>query len=262
MIQDRPNAPGNRNSTGLTITFSICLVAAGLFFVGLQLSHLPVPDTSDLPGDLVDAAVEAGATAPALDPLDPLLQRRTIVVTEGINERTSREVVQKLFHLDAAAPGTDIHLWLASSGGWVDAAFTIVDAMEAIESTVHVTCVGGCYSAGSLVLAGGTGTRTVSRNALVMVHANREDSSEPFSFGRLSLKRFDRFYREHANLPPEWFPLTGDKAYYLSAPEAVESGLADRIAPNRHPRLPGGTAEPGNGDPGQKASLRATTGPE
>ena len=223
------------STTGFAMVLAILLVAAGLFSVARVLRDLPLPDPSDFAGDLVDGAMEAGAVTPKLDPDDPLLERRIIVVTEGINERTSREITQKLFYLDALAPGEAIDLWIASSGGWVDAAFTIVDAMEAIRSPVNTTCIGGCYSAGSLVLAAGTGQRTVSPNALVMVHANREDSSEPYSFGRLSVQRFDRFYREHARLPEEWYPLTGDRTYYLSPREAVEFGLADAVAPAPHP---------------------------
>ncbi len=236
------------NLAAFALAVSLLALAAALVHVGSRLGELARLDTSVLAGDLVDAVTEAGLPAPRLDPEDPLLARRTIVVTEGINERTAREVVQKLLYLDAREPGRDIHLVLASPGGWLDAAFTIVDAMETIRSRVDTTCVGGCYSAGSVILAAGTGRRRVSRNALVMVHANREDSSEPFSFGRLSLARFDRFYREHASLPGEWFPLTGSKTYYLSPEEAVRYGLADEIIEPRHPES--GRKEPPGPDPG------------
>ena len=243
MTPDRHHTPSRPPvAPALVVAVPLLLIALGLFHLAGTLGARPGLDTSALATDLVDEATEAGFPARNLDPRDPLLAERIIVVTEGINERTAREVVQKLFHLEAVEPGRPIDLMIASPGGWVDAAFTIVDAMETISSPVNTHCLGGCYSAGSMILAAGTGERVLSRNALVMVHANREDSSRPFSFGRLSVQRFDTFYRQHADPPEEWFPLTGERTYYLSARQAVEYGLADRIADRSHTVPGGGTA--------------------
>lgn len=218
---------------------SICILAASLTYVGATLSgvHDSLPDigSESLAADLVDQETEAGYFPAALDPSDPLLSQRKIVVTTAINERTSRDVVEKLFYLDSTGTGDHIDLFIASPGGWLDAAFTIIDAIESVQSKVNTHCLGGCYSAGSMILVAGTGTRTISRNALVMVHANLDDSSEPYSFERLALKRFHRLYQEKAHLPDDWYPLTGEDTYYLSPDEAKGFGLVDVISDHEPP---------------------------
>jgi ATP-dependent Clp protease protease subunit len=101
--------------------------------------------------------------------------------------------------------------------------------MRLITAPVNTWALGGCYSAGAIVLAGGTGTRSATPNSLLMVHANVEESAEDFSSGQLGVERENRFWLEHAKLPSKWFPLTSDTSYYLSPEQALEYGLIDSV---------------------------------
>lgn len=178
---------------------------------------------------IIDYGIETGAHHAPLDPADPLLASRKIVITADINERTARDVVARLFHLAAIDPDTPIDLYVSTQGGWVDSAFTIIDAMRLIDPPVNTWAIGGCYSAGAMILSAGTGTRYSTDSAILMVHATMEDSEEPFSHGRIGLERYERLWHQTAALPEDWFPLLAESLYYLTPEEALEYGMIDEI---------------------------------
>lgn len=180
--------------------------------------------------DRVDAEIEAGFGATVVSADDPLLEARTIVVTHGINERTAADVIARLLVLDARDPGVPIDLVMSTQGGWVDAAFAIVDVMESLESPVNTWAVGGCYSAGTLIVAAGTGRRVASENALLMVHANLDDPPADGTWESLEQARYETLWRRVATLPEDWYPMTFDRTHYLGPEDALGYGLVDEIA--------------------------------
>ena len=181
---------------------------------------------------LVDGLTDSGVAAPSLDPDEPLLAQRRIVVAEGMNELTARHVVERLLYLDRLDPEEPIDLLLCTSGGWTDSAFAIVDTMRSIDAPVDVTAIGGCYSAGTLILAAGTGVRAATPNALMSVHVNDyyRDVDE-FHSDTTELERFRALYDRHTDVPAEWFETPGDNQYYFDAERALEMRLIDEIAP-------------------------------
>ncbi len=180
--------------------------------------------------DRVDAEIEAGFDAAVVSADDPLLATRTIVVTHGINERTAADVIARLLVLDARDPGVPIDVVMSTQGGWVDAAFAIVDVMQSLESPVNTWAVGGCYSAGTLIVAAGTGQRVASENALLMVHANLDPPPADGTWESLEQARYEALWRQVATLPEAWYPMTFDRTHYLGPEDALRYGLVDDIA--------------------------------
>lgn len=185
--------------------------------------------------DLVDLFNESGFGVMPLDPEDPLLKRRIVLIAEGMNERTARRVVESLVYLDAEDPDTPIDLRLVTGGGWTDSAFTIVDTMRAIHAPVNVTALSGCYSAGTVILAAGTGTRTATPNTILSVHVNELQPDEDEGLGehdykRHELARFRGVYERFTSVPKAWFDEPGDNQYYLDAEQALQMELIDAIA--------------------------------
>jgi ATP-dependent Clp protease protease subunit len=215
---------------------TLALAAAALacasvaWFVVRVLGDLQAP--YELFQSLVDAQVEGGAPPAALDATDPLLARRTIVVTSSINEHAAAHVIPRLHYLSALDPAAPIELFVTTTGGWRDSAFAIIDTMRLIDAPVNTTAVGGCYSAGTLVVAGGTGTRAATADALLMLHANLQESDAPYAQESRELARERRFWRIHARLPETW-RLDADESYYLTATEAKALGIVDVV---REPR--------------------------
>lgn len=234
-------------SSRLRTALVVCVVLVGLGGIGmaamilqdLRIVAATLADPMPLIEQVVDEYLSANPRAPALRADDPLLLDRTILVTANINEYTAKDVAARLLYLNAVDPQRPIDLYLSTQGGWVDSAFTIIDAMDRIEAPVNTWAIGGCYSAGALILAAGTGRRFATPNAVLMIHASLdEDPKRPYSYERLALERYERVWRERANLPEEWFPMVGGEEYYLSAREALQFKLIDEIAPPRKHNAP------------------------
>jgi ATP-dependent Clp protease protease subunit len=210
----------------LTLLSLAAACAAVAWMVSIVWRH--VEDPYWVMQTWVDAEVDAGAPAAAIDPADPLLRRRLIVITASINERSAAHVIPRLHYLaqlDAKAP---IDLVVSTTGGWRDSAFAIIDTMRMISAPVNTWAIGGCYSAGTLIVAGGTGTRSATRDALLMVHANLEASDDPFAQEGREFTREQRFWKERAHLPIDWALDSGD-SYYLTAAEAEQFGIVDVV---------------------------------
>lgn len=178
---------------------------------------------------LVDRLNESGYGHPALDTDDPLLKSRVILVCEGMNERVARRVIEQLLYLDMANPTAPIDLRIATSGGWTDSAFAIVDTMRSIKAPVNVTAIGGCYSAGTVVLAAATGTRAATPNTLLSIHVNDFQPGDDMEMDTRELTRFRDLYRRYTKVPEEWFEQNGDNQWYLDPEQALGLGLIDEI---------------------------------
>jgi ATP-dependent Clp endopeptidase proteolytic subunit ClpP len=225
-----------RLRTALLAVAAVAVLAvlggAALLVRDLRTIAANLADPQPLVEQFIDEYLSANPRAPALRPDDPLLKSRKILVTSNINESTAKDVTARLLYLNAVDPHRPIDLLLSTQGGWIDSAFTIIDAMELIQAPVNTWAIGGCYSAGALILAAGTGRRYATPNAVLMIHASLdEDSKHPYSYERLALDRYERVWRERAKLPDEWFPMIGGEEYYLSPQEALQFQLVDEIVP-------------------------------
>jgi ATP-dependent protease ClpP protease subunit len=210
------------------------LAVAALLLQDLRIIAATIADPVPLVEQVVDEYLAANPRGPELRADDPLLLDRIILVTANINEYTAKDVAARLLYLNAVDPHRPIDLYLSTQGGWVDSAFTIIDVMDLIEAPVNTWAIGGCYSAGALILAAGTARRYATPNAVLMIHASLdEDSRRPYSYERLALERYQRVWRERAALPDAWFPMVGGEEYYLSPQEALKFRLIDEIAPPR-----------------------------
>lgn len=205
----------------------------GIGVVAWQLRELTdvLADPQPLVEQVIDEYLAAVPAEPPLRPDDPMVTSRTILVTANINEYTAKDVAARLLYLDALDARRPIDLYLSTQGGWVDSAFTIIDVMERIHAPVNTWAIGGCYSAGVLILAAGTGHRYATPNAVLMIHASLdEDTKESYSYERLALERYERIWRTRAALPDDWFPMVGGEEYYLSPQQALDFKLIDEIA--------------------------------
>ena len=184
----------------------------------------------ELPDIAVDELVEAGWLTRSPVGEDPLLKDRMILLTHAINEHTARAVVERLFVLNGQDSAAPIDLYLASPGGWSGITYTIIDAINSIDAPVNTRAVGLCYSACAMVLTAGSGRRTATPNTILMVHAH-EPSDD---FDRLDIARDEKLWRENSSLPEDWYPMTAEKEYYLTAEQALNYKIIDEImSPNK-----------------------------
>ena len=193
-----------------------------------------IPAFSDY-NELTAQILETGITQPDLD--DPLLQQRSIIIAGDINAHTTRNVVAKLLFLDKQSPGEPIDLYIKTPGGREADAYAIIDLFSHIQSPVNTHAIGNCESAGAMILAAGTGTRTAAKNSLVMIHSTdmRTDPRDSFNGATRSERRERDFWKRVADLPDDWFPFIRERTYYLSPDQAVGYKVVDRTHTQAEP---------------------------
>lgn len=206
---------------------SMGLQAAGTMWLAKRLDVTQL--TMNRYENYIDEQIDAGLFDVDASDDDPLLKQRIIVLGYNINSRAAKEAAAKLFYLNSLDPETPIDLYISTQGGYGDSAFTIIDAIRMIDAPVNTRAFGGCYSSGALVLAAGTGTRVLTENTIIMVHANLGDSSAKYTFDHLARERYERFWRESARLPRDWYPMTTGRGYYLSPEDALKFKIVDEI---------------------------------
>ena len=178
--------------------------------------------------DFAEQFSAEGIFYPPNDLDDPLLKDRKIIINASINEQTSKEVVRKLLYLNSIDKKTPIELYISTQGGWYDSAFAIIDAFHAIEAPVHTIGIGGCYSAGAVLMASGTGKRIAYPNTLFSIHISHCENEDDRPYSQFP-DRVNGFLQKLTKLPANWFPLEAGRSYYLTASEAKKFGLIDSI---------------------------------
>ncbi len=237
------NEPETRALSRLVAIFGIVAAAILLiqtaFLGGLGVMiYRAIPDLSGTLSDFVDEQIDAGEEVPRLDVDDPLLRTRKVLLYHDVNSRTAKDVSARLIYLSQIDPAKPIDLYISTQGGWEDNAFAIIDTMRTIAAPVNTWAVGGCYSAGVLILTAGTGRRYATEDSVLMIHANLEKpEGDAYSYPPLAQQRYEKVYKETAALPPAWYPMTTDQQYYLAPAEALKMKLIDEVVPVWRPMV-------------------------
>lgn len=170
-----------------------------------------------------------------------LLKERIIFLGEEVNEVTASLVVAQLLFLESEDPNKDIHLYINSPGGVVTAGLAIYDTMNYIKCDVSTICIGMAASMGAFLLAGGTkGKRLALPNAEIMIHqpsgGAKGMASDIQIVAEEILKtklKLNTILAENTGKPIDVIAQDTDRDNYLTAAEAVEYGLIDRVVEKR-----------------------------
>lgn len=170
-----------------------------------------------------------------------LLKDRIIFLGEEVNETTASLTVAQLLFLESEDPNKDIHLYINSPGGMVTAGFAIYDTMQYIKCDVSTICVGLAASMGAFLLSGGTkGKRLALPNAEIMIHqpsgGTRGQASEIEIAAENIIKtkrRLNEILAANTGRPVEEVEKDTDRDHYMSATEALEYGIIDKVIANR-----------------------------
>ena len=155
-----------------------------------------------------------------------LIPHRRIVSTVHINQLSSFRIVSQLLLLEAQDSSSEIDLYIRSTGGYVDDAFSILQAIQLLKPKVNIYAMGGCYSSCSMLLAGATGKRFAFENSLLNIHFTKKGTNE---HGELYRKRFEKHWKKYANFPNEWFPMISGEEKFLTAKDAKRLGIIDHV---------------------------------
>ena len=170
-----------------------------------------------------------------------LLKERIVFLGEDVNETTANLIVAQMMFLEAEDPEKDIHFYINSPGGSVTDGFAIYDTMNYVKCDVATYCIGMAASMGAFLLAGGAkGKRFVLPNAEIMIHQPSGGAKGQATEIEIAAKqivrtkeRLNRILSENTGQPIEKVAEDTERDNWMTAEEALEYGLIDKIITNR-----------------------------
>ena len=204
------------------------------------MNHNPALDTQAL--GLVPMVVEqSGRGERAYDIYSRLLKERVVFLVGPVSEVTANLIVAQLLFLESDNPDKDISFYINSPGGSVSAGLAIYDTMQFIKPDVSTLCVGQAASMGALLLAAGAhGKRFTLPNSRVMIHQpmggfqGQASDIEIHAKEILFLKaRLNEILAKHTGQKMETIEKDTDRDNFLSATQAVNYGLVDKVLTSR-----------------------------
>ena len=170
-----------------------------------------------------------------------LLSDRIIFLGEEVSDTSAGLVVAQLLFLEAMDPGKDIWLYINSPGGSVSAGFAIYDTMQYIKCDVATICMGLAASFGAFLLAGGArGKRMALPNAEIMIHQPSAGTQGQITDMAIHLKRLEiikkrmnHILADNTGKPLEVVTADCERDNFMSAEEAKEYGLIDKVIYSR-----------------------------
>jgi len=177
----------------------------------------------------------------AYDIFSLLLKERIIFVTGVVEDHMASLVTAQLLYLESDNPKKEISMYINSPGGVVTSGMAIYDTMQFIRPPVATLCIGQAASMGSLLLAGGhAGMRFTLPHARIMLHQpsggfqGQASDIERHAEDIIKLKRkLNEVYVRHTGQPYEVIERTLDRDYFMSAEDAKDFGLIDKVLDKR-----------------------------
>ena len=166
-----------------------------------------------------------------------LLNDRIIFLSEEVNDTTASLIVAQLLYLEAQDPDKDIQFYINSPGGSVTAGMAIYDTMQYIKCDVSTICIGMAASMGAFLLSSGTkGKRIALPNAEIMIHqpsggAKGQVTDIQIHAQRIMdiKKKLNEILAKNTGKPVEQVAADCERDHFLSAQEAQEYGLVDKV---------------------------------
>ncbi len=170
-----------------------------------------------------------------------LLNDRIIVLSDEVNDATASLVVAQLLYLEAQDPEKDISLYINSPGGSVTAGFAIYDTMQYIKCDVSTICMGMAASMGAFLLsAGAKGKRYALPNSDIMIHqpsggAQGQATEIEITANHIlqTKAKLNKILAENTGKPVEVIAQDTERDNFMSAEEALEYGLIDKVISKR-----------------------------
>lgn len=176
-----------------------------------------------------------------MDVFSRLMMERIIFLGTEISDYTSNTIQAQLLYLDSVDPTREISIYINSPGGSVTAGLGIYDTMQFISSPVATICTGLAASMASVILvAGSEGRRSALPHSRVMIHQPLGGVQGQASDIEITAREIQKMKKElytiisdHSHTPFDKVWQDSDRDYWMSAQEAKEYGMIDRILEKR-----------------------------
>ena len=166
-----------------------------------------------------------------------LLKDRIIMLNGEVNDAVSASIVAQLLFLEAEDPDKDIYLYINSPGGVITSGMAMYDTMNYIKPDVSTICIGQAASMGAFLLsAGAKGKRFALPHARIMIHqplGGAQGQATDIQIQAKEIQRMkdqlNRLIAEQTGKPVEQIEKDTDRDNFMSAAEAAEYGLIDKV---------------------------------
>ena len=182
-----------------------------------------------------------------------LMKDRIIMLNGQVEDNMANVIVAQMLYLESQNPDKDINVYINSPGGQVTAGLAIYDTMQYIKNDVRTIVMGQACSMGSfLAMAGTAGKRVVLPESRTMIHRvssgtrgtsgsvhvqalEMEDNIRHFEESKKVNKRLTELYVKHNTVGKTFEELFETMKFdtFLTAQEAVDAGLADKVVTSR-----------------------------
>lgn len=166
-----------------------------------------------------------------------LLQERIIFLGGEIRDIDADHIVAQMLYLDSQDPDKDISFYINSPGGSVTAGLAIYDTMRHINADVQTICMGQAASMGAVLLAGGTPDKRLALpSSRILIHqpwGGVQGQAVDIGIQAREIVRLKRllisYLAEDTGKEEKMIAVDLERDFFMSAPEAVEYGIVDRI---------------------------------
>jgi len=166
-----------------------------------------------------------------------LLKDRIIFLGTDVNDYSANAIIAQLLFLEAEDPDKDIYLYINSPGGSVTAGMAIYATMNYIKPDINTICVGMAASMGAVLLSAGTkGKRFALKNSEIMIHqplGGAQGQATDIAIHAehiLKIKeKLTKILAENSNQPYDVVKADTERDNFMSADEALEYGLIDKV---------------------------------
>lgn len=210
--------------------------------------HLVQPETVGFTSSIAERAVNSYIPNPIVIEQTPrgerqydiysrLLLDRIVFLGTEVNDMVANLLVAQLFFMESSDPDKPVHFYINSPGGSVYAGLGIYDVIQYVKPEVYTYCTGLAASMGAFLLASGAkNNRYALPNARIMIHqplgGARGQASDIEIQAKEILylkKRLNEMLSHHTGKPLDFIEKATDRDNYLSAEEAIELGLIDKV---------------------------------
>ena len=165
------------------------------------------------------------------------IEQRKIFLWGAVDDKTAKDITDRLMYLEAIEPGKEITFYINSPGGVITSGMVIYDTMQMITSPVSTVCMGMAASMGSILLSGGTkGRRFIYKHGEVMIHqpsGGGRGTSADLEIMALQIKKAkelgaqilaDNCGQTYARVLKDF-----DRDYWMNANESIAYGIVDGV---------------------------------
>ncbi|HEX4846268.1 MAG TPA: ATP-dependent Clp endopeptidase proteolytic subunit ClpP [Geothrix sp.] len=170
-----------------------------------------------------------------------LLKDNIIFLGTPIDDSVANAIVAQMLFLESEDPDKDIQIYINSPGGSVTAGLAIYDTMQFVKNDIVTYCIGQCASMGAHLLSAGTkGKRFALPNARIMIHQPSGGAQGQATEIEITYKEIQRLkdnlaatFAKHTGQPLKKVMKDMDRDYFMSAEEALEYGIVDKVLSER-----------------------------